>query len=275
VASRPVALLRASHFQPTLAVTAISTALAVSVGRGRGAIGVGLAVLAGQLSVGWSNDYLDRERDRRVGRRDKPIPAGEVPASVVGGAALAALVLCVPLSLLSGWRGAAAHLVGVVTAWSYNRWLKATAASVVPYVVAFGLLPAFVTLGLGGHPWPRWWAMASAALLGAGAHFVNTLADRADDVLVGVRPLPHRFRPTTSLLVGAALLGAATLLVTGMPEGGPGPAGVLLAAVAGISLAAVIGAALTGRSRAAWTLTLCTAALAVSALLVNGSSITA
>jgi 4-hydroxybenzoate polyprenyltransferase len=275
VVSRPVALLRASHIQPTLAVTAISTALAVSVGRGRGAVAVALAVLAGQLSVGWSNDYLDRERDRRVGRRDKPIPAGEVPAAVVGGAAATALVLCVPLSLLSGWRAAAAHLVGVVAAWAYNGWLKATVASVVPYALAFGLLPAFVTLGLAAHPWPRWWAMASAALLGAGAHFVNTLSDRADDALVGVRGLPHRFRPTASLLVGAVLLGAATLVGTVLPDGAPGPAGIGLTAAAGVSLAAVVGAAATGRSRGAWSLTLCTAALAVSALLVNGTSVTA
>ena len=53
-------LLRACHLQPTLAVTAISTALALSVGRGVGALAVLFAVLAGQLSVGWSNDYLDR-----------------------------------------------------------------------------------------------------------------------------------------------------------------------------------------------------------------------
>ncbi|HEV8298430.1 MAG TPA: hypothetical protein VGQ20_14090, partial [Acidimicrobiales bacterium] len=63
-----IPLLRASHFQPALSVTVIATVLAVSVGRGAGSIVVALAVAAGQLSVGWSNDYLDRDRDRRTGR---------------------------------------------------------------------------------------------------------------------------------------------------------------------------------------------------------------
>jgi len=39
-----------------VAVTVIATALAVAVGRGWGSVWVALAVLTGQLSVGWSND---------------------------------------------------------------------------------------------------------------------------------------------------------------------------------------------------------------------------
>ena len=75
-----VPLLRACHLKPTLAVTAITTALAVSAGRGSGSIWVALAVLSGQFSVGWSNDYLDRDRDHLAGRVDKPIVSGGVSA---------------------------------------------------------------------------------------------------------------------------------------------------------------------------------------------------
>ena len=267
-------LLRASHLQPTVAVTAIATALAVATGRGGGAVVVALAVLTGQLSVGWSNDYLDRDRDRRVGRWDKPIPAGQVAPAVVGGAAVVALVACLPLSLLSGWRAGTVHLVAVGAAWTYNRWLKATAASVVPYALAFGLLPAFVTLGLPGRPWPPAWAMGAAALLGAGAHFVNTLPDRAADRAVGVRALPHRFPETVSLLIGALLLGAATAVVGVAPDGRPGGVGAVLLVASGVAVVAVVGTAVAGRPRAAWSLTLCTAGLAVSALLVNGTALT-
>jgi len=91
-----IPLLRASHFQPTLAVTAITTALAVAVGRGLGSIWVALAVFAGQLSVGWSNDYLDRGRDATAGRTDKPIVSGRISARAVGVGAVAAVVVCVP-----------------------------------------------------------------------------------------------------------------------------------------------------------------------------------
>ena len=185
-------LLRASHFQPTVAVTAITATLALVAGRGLGVVAVVAAVLAGQLSVGWSNDWADRDRDRRAGRQDKPVVAGEVTAATVGRAAAVALVLTVPLSLLSGWRAGSVHLVAVLAAWAYNLGLKRTPASAACYLVAFGLLPAFVTLGLPGHPWPAPWAMGAAALMGTGAHFVNGLADREDDARTGVRGLPQR-----------------------------------------------------------------------------------
>lgn len=266
-------LLRASHLQPTLAVTAITTALAVSAGRGAGAVWVALAVLAGQLSVGWSNDHLDRHRDVAAGRTDKPIPAGQVPAERVGRAAVLALAACVPLSLLSGWRAGLVHLGAVGAAWSYNGWLKATAASVVPYAVAFGALPAFVTLGLPAHPLPPAWAVAAAALLGAGAHFVNALPDREADQRAGVRALPHRLAPRASLLVGAVLMGAATaVLAVGPPEQPTGAAAALVAS-AGVAVLGVVVVAAAGRQRAAWSLTLCTAGLTVAALLATGTSL--
>ena len=119
-------LLRASHFQPTLAVTVITGVLAAVAGRGLGTVAVVAAVLAGQLSVGWSNDWIDRDRDLRAGRDDKPIVSGAVAATVVERAAITALVLTVPLSLLSGWRAASVHLVAVLAAWAYNLGLKRT-----------------------------------------------------------------------------------------------------------------------------------------------------
>ena len=66
-------LLRSCHPEPTAAVTLMITALAVTAGHSAGAVVlIGLAVLAGQLSIGWLNDLLDAERDRAVGRPDKP-----------------------------------------------------------------------------------------------------------------------------------------------------------------------------------------------------------
>ena len=125
-----------------IAVTAIATALAVSVGRGVGVVAVTTAVAAGQLAVGWSNDYIDRDRDLLSHRADKPIVVGQVRAATVRRAAIVALVACVPLSLLSGWRAGLLHLAAVAAALTYNAWLKSTLASPVPYAVAFGILPA-------------------------------------------------------------------------------------------------------------------------------------
>ncbi|MDQ3537656.1 MAG: hypothetical protein M3415_02480, partial [Actinomycetota bacterium] len=71
-----LALLRCSHPGPTVAVTMFASALALGAGSGAGVLRVGAAVLAGQLSVGWLNDFLDADRDRVAGRVDKPIAAG-------------------------------------------------------------------------------------------------------------------------------------------------------------------------------------------------------
>src|SRR5882757_5356209 len=107
-----IALLRASHPEPTAMVTALAVALAVSTGRsGTGVLSVGAAVLAGQLSVGWHNDWLDALRDSAAGRLDKPVAAGDISRRTVGRCALIALAAAVPLSFASGWRAALAHLL--------------------------------------------------------------------------------------------------------------------------------------------------------------------
>jgi len=268
-----IPLARASHIQPTLAVTAFTTAIAIGAGRRWGAVSVGSAVLAGQLAVGWSNDYLDRDRDRMGGRADKPIAAGEITAEVVRNCAIVAALGCVPLSLLSGWRAAVVHGVAVGAAFGYNASLKRSVLSVAPYVVAFGALPAFVTLGgRSGHR-PPGAATAAAALMGAGAHFINVLPDLETDSLTGVRGLPHRFGPTGSLLVGVMFLGSATAVVSRAGYAPLRRISQIFAGGAAVSVAGVLAAAATGRKRASWTLALGTSALTVALYLSRSDSL--
>ena len=272
--ARVLPLLRASHFPPTVAVTAVTTALAISAGRGAGSVWVALAVLAGQLSVGWGNDYLDRDRDRTSGRLDKPIVAGTISAPAVRLAAGLALAVCVPLSLLSGWRAALVHLGAVGLAWAYNVVLKRGPWSILPYTVAFGALPVFVTLGLPGHPFPPGWAITAAALLGSGAHLVNVLPDLDDDRAVGIQGLPHRLGHDRSLLTAALLLGGAVAVAALAPAGGTDGVGLVLLAGAGLGVAGVVIAGLTGRERCAWWCTLEVAALGVALLVERGQGLT-
>jgi 4-hydroxybenzoate polyprenyltransferase len=261
-----IGLVRACHPEPTVAVTAVATALAAAAGRGvAGSVAVAAAVLAGQLSVGWSNDLVDRDRDRLRGRAGKPIVAGLVSAATVRRGALIALTASVPLSFLSGWRAAVVHLIAVAGAWAYNLHLKATVLSVVPYVVAFGLLPAFVTLGLPGAPWPPWWALSAGALLGAGAHFANVVPDISDDLATGVRGLPQRLGRQASCRLAAVLLFAASLtLVVGPGSVNP---------VTGIGLAVATVLAAVAGIRGSFRAVLVVALLNVALLLVRGSSL--
>ena len=263
-------LLASSHPQPTAAVTALTTVLAVAAGRGATSVLIGLAVLCGQLSIGWANDALDADRDRAAGRLDKPVARGEIEARTVGIAAGVAAGLCVPLSLLCGVAAGLAHLVGVASGWAYDLGLKRTLLSPLPYAVAFGLLPAFVTLGLPGQPWPHAWVLLAGALLGMGAHFLNVVPDIEADRAAGVRGLPQRIGGRASRSVGAVLLSGAAVAVTLGPPGGPSGWAWL-----GLAVAVVLGAlaAVAPRGRWPFVLALLVAAVDVGLLVGHGSGL--
>ncbi|MCX4529813.1 UbiA family prenyltransferase [Streptomyces sp. NBC_01551] len=266
-----VGLLKACHPVPAAAVTVFAAALAVAVGRGPGGAAVtGCAVAAGQLSVGWCNDRVDLRRDLATGRPDKPLVAGAVRPAAVTAAALTALLLCLPLSLACGPLAGAAHLSGVAAAWAYNLWLKGTAASWLPYALAFGLLPAFVTLGLPGAPWPPLWLTAAAALLGAGAHCANVLPDIEDDLATGVRGLPHRLGARRAGALAALLVLGSTLALVAGPPGPVTPYGGRL--LAGTAAAALLAAARPG-GRIPFHTTLAIAGADVALLLVRGAGL--
>lgn len=275
------ALVRSTHPEPAVAVVAVTAALAVSAGRDLVGVAATIAaVAAGQLSVGWCNDAVDADRDRANDRRDKPVAAGEISGPAVWRAALIALAASVPLSLLSGWRATVAHTVAVLAAWSYNLGLKATVFSVVPYTLAFGLLPTFVTLGLPGAPGPPWWAPLAGGVLGAGAHFANVLPDIDDDLATGVRGLPQRMEAGASRVAAAALLVAASaLLVLGPGRlGSPGEPASAAFTTAGLTVVLVVLVAglVLGRrlgSRAAFRVTLLLAAVDVLLLLARGGAL--
>jgi 4-hydroxybenzoate polyprenyltransferase len=266
-------LVRACHPEPTAAVTAVSAALAVAVGRGvAGTVAVTLAVLAGQLSIGWMNDYLDRDRDVLSARADKPVAVGMLDPAVVRRATVLAAAAVVPLSLLSGLFAGSLHLLAVASAWAYNLRLKATPFSVLPYAVSFGLLPAFITAGLPGQP-VIGWLVAAGALLGAAAHFANVLPDIDDDLRTGVRGLPHLLGPTGSRVAAAVLLLAASVVLA---VGPPGPPGVLGVGAVVVAVVCGIGAALLGRrpgSRAAFLGVLVVAAVDVALLVGSGAAV--
>ncbi|MFB9558476.1 UbiA family prenyltransferase [Streptomyces roseoviridis] len=235
-----VGLLKASHPAPTATVTVLAGLLAAAFGLGpASAAGAVAAVVAGQLSIGWCNDRLDLRRDRAAGRRDKPLATGAARPGTVGTAACVALLVCVPLSLACGLGAGVVHLCCVAAGWAYNLWLKRTVLSWLPYALAFGLLPAFLTLTLPGRPWPPPWLTVAAALLGTGAHFANVLPDLDDDLAAGVRGLPQRVGRRGSVVSAAVLALAACVLLTAGPTGRVSPAG---AGLIGVTLAVCLTA---------------------------------
>jgi 4-hydroxybenzoate polyprenyltransferase len=268
-------MLVATHAAPAAVVTVLALVFAVGVGLpGARTLLVTAAVAAGQVSVGWSNDWLDAARDRRVGRADKPTVTGAVTPRALRAGALVALGACVALSLATGVVPGLLHLAAVASAWSYNAGLKATAWSWLPYAVSFGLLPAFVVAA--GHDGRvvAGWTVAAAALLGVGAHVANVLPDLEDDRATGVRGLPHRLGRRASGVLAPVLLAAGSLVVLLGPPGSPSAASATLGGCA-VVLAVAAGAVGVARphSRAPFLLSLGVAAVCVAQLVLAADAV--
>lgn len=238
----------AAHPGPVLVVTVLALALGLSSGLDAARLALlTAAVFCGQLSVGLSNDAIDAERDRTVGRGDKPVASGAVGVRTALGVAIAAAGVALVLSAPLGPAFLAAHAIALASAWLYNAWAKGTALSIAPFVVSFGLFPSFATLAAAVPVFAPAWASIAGGALGAAMHLTNVLPDLDDDAATGVRGLPHRLgiRPSALAAVACIAIGALAVLL--------GPARGDLAAVPPIAwpfFAAAVLAALAVLVRA-------------------------
>jgi len=190
--TRAIGLLKSTHPIPSFAVTGFTVLLALGYGMPLEKLFlVGFGILFQQFSVGLSNDWLDYERDKTVGRNDKPTVRFEVSAKLVRNASLVSAVIALVFAMSIGWEVLLTMVAMLVVGWSYNLGLKSNALSALPYAVGFGIVPVFVTLSLSTPQRPLWWVMLAAGLLGVAAHFANALPDLMDDRETGVRALPH------------------------------------------------------------------------------------
>lgn len=248
--SRVRALIIASHPGPSLAITVLATLLAAQAApHGIGPVLVAPAMLAGQLSVGWSNDAFDAPRDAAAGRTDKPVATGAISVRAVWIAAVCAVLAALAMSLAISTATMVILAVLIGAGWAYNAGLKSTLASGLMYLIGFGPIPAYAASTLPGHPAPTWWVTAAAALVGLGAHFANVLPDLAADRATGVRGLPQqvaaRWGSGAVRAVALVLLLSASvllLLASSRPR-----RWVALAGLGAAVLLAAIGARGTGR----------------------------
>jgi 4-hydroxybenzoate polyprenyltransferase len=216
------ALLASSHPAPSLVVASLTTIFAWALGLlWWQVVLVFVAMLSNQFGIGLGNDWLDRDRDKNVGRRDKPVAIGVIPATTVRNTAIGLGVVALVTSAVLGPLLLVCQVVMLFAGWWYNVHAKGHWSSPLSYLLGFALLPVFPTLALATPTLPPWWVVSVAGLLGVSAHFANALPDLLEDATTGIRGLPHILGPKISGIVTAGSLLATITLITLLGEGLP------------------------------------------------------
>jgi len=213
VLARGYVFLRAAHFGPTVIVTTASFLLSLSQYSIIDSLRVAIAIFAGQLVVGWSNDFIDAPLDIAAHRTKKPIVSKEINPEQLKRSIVFALVAAVLLSLFSplGLTGTLIHFLGILSATFYNFKLKPTILSPIPYIVSFGALPWAIYLPAGNHP--PLWLYLDFMLIAVAFHFFNVLKDFQWDINQGVLGLPQRLGRNASLVISISLVISAIFVL--------------------------------------------------------------
>ena len=200
-------LLKASHFGPTLLVTAISFGFATYYWWEGPAYVIAFGVFTGQLVVGWSNDLYDFEDDLKHNRQSKPLVNGVITKEYLQRW----LRLMVPFSFIAnlggprGLNGGLVYMLGVACGVAYNFYFKFSFLSPLPFAIAFAALPSCIAISK--DITPPTWMWAGGALFGMAAHFINVIKDMKADQISEIKGLPQLLGTRKSIIV-------ATLLIT-------------------------------------------------------------
>jgi len=207
-------LLKASHFGPTLLVTAISFGFATYYWWEGPAYVIAFGVFTGQLVVGWSNDLYDYQDDLRHDRQNKPLVAKNISRQTLQRW----LRFMVPFSFIAnllgplGIKGGLVYMLGIACGVAYNFYFKFSPLSPLPYAIAFAALPS--SIAISKEITPPTWMWLGGALFGMAAHFINVIKDMKEDQVSQIRGLPQILGTKKSILASSALisLGIALLL---------------------------------------------------------------
>ena len=212
VLARGYVFLRAAHFGPTVIVSITTFILAISQYSIIDALRVALAIFAGQLVVGWSNDFIDAPLDIAAQRTKKPIVSKELKPEQLKKSIVFVLIAALLFSLFSplGITGTLVHFLGILSATFYNLKLKPTILSPLPYIVSFGALPWAIYLPAGNQP--PLWLYLDFMLIAVAFHFFNVLKDFQWDIKQGIMGLPQRLGQNVSLIISILLVGSAVLV---------------------------------------------------------------
>ena len=206
-------LRQASHFGPTLIVSAIAFGFGTYYWWEGPAYVIAFTVATGQLVVGWSNDLYDYKDDLAHKRTKKPLVSGLITPQYL----TKWLRFMVPFSFLAnlfgplGIKGGLVYMLGVACGVAYNFYFKFSALSPLPYAIAFAALPS--SIAISKEITPPLWMLLGGALFGMAAHFINVIKDMEEDHLSGIQGLPQRLGTKSSILVAITLVASGVFAI--------------------------------------------------------------
>ena len=198
-------LLKASHFGPTLLVTAISFGFATYYWWEGPAYVIAFGVFTGQLVVGWSNDLYDYQDDLSHNRKNKPLVSGQITEELLQNW----LKWVTPFSFIAnlfgplGVKGGLVYMLGIACGVAYNFYFKFSVLSPLPYAIAFAALPS--SIAISKDITPPVWMWLGGALFGMAAHFINVIKDMKEDQISKIGGLPQRLGSKNSIWVAVIL----------------------------------------------------------------------
>jgi 4-hydroxybenzoate polyprenyltransferase len=208
-----IGLMRASHFGPTMLVTAISYFFAQLYWWEGPSMVIAIAFFCGQLVVGWSNDLIDYQDDARHNRLNKPLVAGLITPKYLQRWLQVMIPIATLINLFGplGLIGGGLSLFAVGWAVAYNFYFKFNIFSPLPYAVAFAALPS--CMALSKDQLPPLWMWLGGALFGVAAHFLNVIKDMKEDNQSGIKGLPQRVGTKASVVIAVVLIASAITLL--------------------------------------------------------------
>ena len=206
-------LLKASHFGPTVLVTAISFGFATYYWWEGPAYVIAFGVFTGQLVVGWSNDLYDYQDDLRHARINKPLVAKSITKESLQKWLRFMVAFSFIANLLGplGIKGGLVYMFGVAWGVGYNFYFKFSPLSPLPFAIAFAALPSCVVISK--DITPPLWMWLGGALLGMAAHFINVIKDMKEDQISQIGGLPQRLGTTKSVISALVLVLLAVTVI--------------------------------------------------------------
>jgi 4-hydroxybenzoate polyprenyltransferase len=169
---------------------------------------LGLAMLMAQFSISAANEWADRLPDRAAGR-GRPVSLGLIEPAAALAIAAACGLIAVALALALSPLVAALAALGIAIGWVYDLAAKPTPFSVLPFAVAFPLLPVWVGVVAGYFPRPVPVVFLAGVPLAAAIHLADAIPDAESDAAAGSRTL------AVAVGAGRARVVAASGLVLG------------------------------------------------------------